>query len=275
MSAIATIHEYRQVSPRLALITASVSALHAGANKEDVYFALKEAAGEGLQPVRGSFRWIDSGSRDAVSGYVFASTPIVSLEGDAAPEGFQRVTANLFMNKSDEELWEVKGTTGGSKYLARKGQVDLSSLLDTVRSSARGNAPRLSHITASVEADPNEAVTYVLETARTAEVDTGICIEKGENGAMVVLSSLDPKKPHARRVEASHVIQVNQLTAHPKPLPRERVSAAIQARTPAQRQNSGAMDKVLTPAEYWTLQYSYDQEYLQKVLQLVAEMAAA
>lgn len=262
----ATIHEYRPLSPSLAVVTASVSSSHP--TPEVLRAALASALGAGVTPVRGSFRWIDSETRDSVIGFVHASTPVQVLEGAAPDEAkFHRVQANVYMSKDDETLWEVK-EGAGSKYLARKGQVDLTSTLEQARVSPKGSMPRMRSV-ASAQAEVHEIAAFVVEGTRTAEVDVGAVVSRFDDGALLVRSATQNTE---LRVDPAYLVQAFTLTSAPS-LPREVVAREVASRKGPKAVTASAA--ALTPQEYWKLAYGHAPEYLNLILRQVEEQGVA
>lgn len=271
----ATIHEFQMVqgSDRLAKITASFTQSHL--DQETAHAALQERLGRDMVPVRSSFRWLDDDRRESVIGFVFAPQPTEFLPGGALPKQYRQIAANIYMDETDESMWDMRDGVGG-KYLARQGAEDLRDMLERARVSPRGSQPRMAHILqASVSS--KELISFVSESRRTASVDHGVVLSTGENGALHVLSHMtgEPIVVASDRVIASYTIDSKGVPA----LPKEKIKAALALRpkpvTAAARVNAADVyDPHLTPEEYWKLQYSYNPEYLNKVLQQVAEMAA-
>lgn len=267
-----TPHEYVMVSPRLAKVTASVSA-QSECNQADLLEYISASLTDGLTPIRSSFRWLDK-DHTSIVGFVYSPTRIEHCPGGKVAANFRVTAGNLYMDEKDKSLWEMKEGAGG-KYLMRKGQDDLTAMLETCRTSPRGSQPRLSQVlNASVE--QNEFVAYISEGRRTSEVDYGVVLGAAVNGGIVVLSHLT-SEPVA--VPKSHVVTAYQLDLKAAPkLPKEKVEAMLKGKLAQASRVEKAADAYtpkLSPQEYWTLQYSYAPAYLEEVLKQVNEMAAA
>lgn len=268
----AAVHEYQMVSPRIARVTASFTQDHL--SQDDAYAALQKTLGNAMIPIKASFRWLDEKAGSAI-GYVFAPPVTEFIGGDTVPDKYRQIAGNIYMDKADESMWNMREGVGG-KYLARQGQEDLTAMLETARVSPRGSQPRMSQVlTASVQ--ERELVSFVSESRRSASVDYGVVLSTGENGSMVVLSHMttQPVTVKADMVIASFAIDSRKVP----PIPKDKVMAMKKSRPkPAsiseKVQAADVYSPNLTPQEYWTLQYSYNPEYLAKVLQQVAEMAA-
>lgn len=273
MTAFATIHEYKAFSPRLAQITASF--VERALTQDQAFDALKARLGDSATPVRGSFRWIDGEDRTQVVGFVYAHRETKFCPEGKIPQNYRAVAANIYMDDADKSMWDMREGAGG-KYLARQGQEDLKAMLEKARVSPRGSQPRMEKILSCVIGE-KDFVSFVSENRRGAEMDHGIVLGTGSNGALMVLSHLTTQP-----VQVSADVVVSSWTLNHEgvpPLPKEKIKAMKAMRpkpvTAAARVKAADVyDPYLTPQEYWTLQYSYNQEYLNKVLQQVAEMAA-
>jgi len=266
---VATINEYQLLTEKLARVTATLS--HPNMGREQAFRALQDACPQGTTPVRGSFTWIDEDSpaKQYVLGYVYAAGPVLPIEENKVPNNFRRVNANLFMDETDEAVWEMKKGAGGA-YLARNGHVDLAGVLETAAVSPKGSTPRMHKIAASA-VDTHEAVTFVVEGSHSAEVDSGFSLSRMENGSFMVFSNLE-QKPVA--VTIDRVISSFEIVKEALPtIPREEFKKVIASRS--KQTAADAMTPKLTPQEYWNLAYSYAPDYVAKILKQVDEMAAA
>ena len=269
-----TPHEYTMVSAKLAHVTASVSS---ECSQSDLLGYLGDAFGPGVTPVRGSFRWIDD-TKSAVVGFVYAPTRVEHCPGGKVAANFRVTAGYMYMDDKDKSLWEMKEGVGG-KYLLRKGQDDLTAMLEQARTSPRGSQPRMASVQRASLAKPTvqvqQIVAFVSEGRRTSEMDYGINLgSKGDS--VLVLSHLTSETAVVPRshIVASHDIEM----AHVPPLPKEKVEAIKKAKFATASKVEKAADVYtpkLTPQEYWTLQYSYAPDYLEQVLKQVNEMAAA
>lgn len=239
------ITDYRVIDSSLAEV---VVATTGNPSRDEMVIQLTSKLKGKATPVVGSFRWLVEGT--AAVGYVSTVTPVRALEGESVLSNYKMLASNMYMDPSDDSLWELKEGGSGGRYLARRTQEELPEIMAAAKAPQRTGIPSLSRVVrASVKAD--EFVSFV---AIGGEVDYGVCVGTKE-GASVVLSTT------TRRLHA---------------VPRERIISATKIdanklRTP--RVTAGMPDANVV-IDYWKQVYSYDQEYLNKLVQQVEETAA-
>lgn len=255
---MATIHEYRAVTPTIARVTASFDV----ANVDAEMLAISAALNNSAAPVAGSFRRLDG---ETFVGYVSATRAVIPLDGATPGKGFRVMAANIYMDEGDKSLWEVKNGAGGS-YMARQGQEDLSALLETARVSPRGSIPRLSRVL-SASVATHDFVAFVRAGRNTAEMDYGFCVERTED-AYIVMSTFDKQ---AVSVPSDLIVSAMSLPRDEMPrIPKAAVQSAMKTRgaeTAASR-----TDPVLSPQDYYRLAYSYAPGYVEKIIKQISEM---
>jgi len=255
---MAIIHEYTPVSPSLARVTLTMDPARAEQEFQSVSASLNNAA----SPVRGSFRKLDG---DTFIGYVAATRAVRPLDGEKPGAGFRVMAANIYMDEGDKSLWEVKNGAGGS-YMTRRGQEDMSSLLETARVSPTGSVPRLSRVL-SAAVNTHDFVAFVRAGRVGADVDYGFCVERTDAHALVV-STFDKqvvKVPNTLVVSTMSVPKADM----PK-IPRATVEAAMRRKN--LEQAASRTDPVLSPVDYYKLAYEYAPEYVDKIMKQISEM---
>lgn len=257
-----TIHEARLITPSLARVTATV--MGELSDKTSLVEAFSKQLKGTASVVRDSFRFLDN---KTVVGFLHASREVVPVD-DTVKAKFRLVAANMFMDKEDESLWEMKEGAAG-KYLARQGHDDLSALLESARTSPRGSTPRLSAV-ANAAVEPNEMVAFVNATKWSAEVDYGFCTQTNDDGSFRVLSYLTKEvlDVHPDYLVASYEIDRADL---PK-IAKSRISAANGVDPLASEQPLS--NKALNWEEYYKLAYCYAPEYVDKVIDQIRKMSA-
>lgn len=254
-----SVNEFRMVNSRVAqVVISSMFPLHA----RDLKAALAERLPEAVQPIVGSFRWLDR-EKTTAHGFVARVNPCVLLAGkDPSSEGFRLVASNMYLSDADQSTWELKPGVSGS-YMVRQGEDDLGELLEASCSHSR-SGPRLATIAAAT-ARPTEFVAFVnsLGTA-TPSVDYGFCVASAEdNSVMKLVTSSHDKEITVR---ANEVISVHTL---------DNKEVASLYSTGAQRNkvSASAYDKEGSIA-YYKKVYGYAPDYLNLVIKEINEMAA-
>ena len=275
-----TPHEFQLVSGTLARITASVSAPCSQSN----LLGYISAAFKGkVTPVRGSFTWMDN-TKKGITGYVYAPTPVMHVEGGKVGAGFRQTAANMYMDESDKALWQMKEGAGG-KYLVRQGVDDLAAMIEQARSSPRGSAPRMSQVQqASVVASTGsnqQFVSFVSEGRRTSEMDYGVVLGAAEGKMINVLSHLTREVTMVPKINIVASFDIDMQLA-PK-VPKERVEVlkkelaakAAVGNTHVQRASGDALAPSISQADYWRLVYAYSPEYVEEIIKTIDDMHTA
>ncbi len=253
-----TIHEYRMVTPAVAKITATVVG---NMTKDECVEAITSSLNNRASVIRDSFRFLDN---KTMVGFVHASREVRVYDNEVKAK-FKAIASNMFMDKEDESLWEMREGAGG-KYLARHGHDDLSSLLEVSRSSPRGSTPRLSAVTSS-SVDVTNMVAYVAAGRWSADVDYGFCIGQNNDGTYRVIGQdMEVAAVNPEMVVASYEVDKSSLPKIPK--------SAVRASNDPLAGNYPLSGKELSWEEYYKLAYAYAPEYADKVIEQIRQMSA-
>lgn len=245
-----SVSEYTLLSPKVARVIANSVGNMSKAEFGDRLSAIFENR---ATAVRSSFRWLAEGT--SAIGFVHLQQPVRAFDQKNVTAKYQRINANLFMDKADESVWEVKPGSGGS-YLSRTGEDNLAELIEASRISPRGSTPRMNSVV-SASARAREFVAFVDVTAGV--VDYGFCLESA-NGDHVVLSSTTTQTVN---VSAASVVGVYDINIPPH------VHNAIKG-TKVQ----AATDKA-TMIDYYRRAYGYAPEYLEEIIKQIEAMSVA
>lgn len=261
----AAVHEYIAINKNLAMVTASFyGPKHdAAALERSLASVLKNQA----HAVRGSFRWLNETS---AVGYVYSAAPVEAIDGQPDEQRFHKVDANVYMDREDQSVWEMSEGSSG-RFLARKNVDDLTEVLDSVRSGTNHLTPRLRNVDRS-KASVNELASFVMAGSQNAEVDHGIVIEATDDHFIVKSFALDGE---AVTVPQSQLVSTSTLDPQHIPnVKREHAQRLLASRQQRDTASADPMNPKLTPAEFWTLVYSYDKPFLAKVLEQVRRYEA-
>lgn len=202
---------------------------------------------ESATPVHGSFRWLKEG---VAVGFVSTSQPPRLLESEAELSAYKHVASNMYMDATDESLWELRNGAGG-KYLARKGSDELPDVLASVRKGRSAGIPSLSSVQRP-QAQRGELVCFVNSKS---EVDYAFAIGKDKQGNIAAVAAgqnvvaIDP--------------QLVVTTAEVEVPPLDKLPVL-----------SGVPDASAMIA-YWSKVFFYAPEYLSKWVANIREQAAA
>ena len=207
-------------------------------------------------PVEHSFRIIKAG---VAIGFLRSNTPIRAIENEKEiTAGYKVMASNILMDKNDESLWEVKKGVGGT-YLARHGSEDLSELVNASLNPRTG-VPRMNHI-AQASVAKREFVAFA---SASGDMDYGFCVAANATKGMLKVVSVALRKA----VVIPHEAVASVLPVGPQGLriPRE----AHNKITAAGIDRSSADQEIA----YYTRLYSYDQAYLDEVIEQIEGTAA-
>lgn len=209
-------------------------------------------------PVLASFRWI---SDSAMTGFVAPSSEVIEADTKVLAS-FRLVSKanNLYMRPDEDGLWELKNGAGG-KYLSKTAPDDLEDIIESVRAS-RAGAPRLSQIKLNASADSSlghKLVAFVHNSDNMSRpcTDYGFCV--GLKANKYLIQTPDTIVPVSSQQIIAHY-EVDQTEI-----------AEIVAR--ANRLTASLPDKQ-TVVDYYKKLYSYDPDYLSKVIKTIEEQAA-
>jgi hypothetical protein len=241
----ATITEYTQLTPTTAKVIASIIG---DLSPEEFCDRMTAALKNEAAPIRASFRWLDKGR--SMIGFVTAVPPVRAYDANTVEAKYRKITANTFMDKSDESIWEVKPGSGGS-YLTRKANDNLAELIEAARVSPRGSTARMYQV---VQASVNKGELLAYVDGNSNQVHYGFCMEASADESYKVLSHTTNE---VETVPTAHIVAAYEID-----IPKN-ITAAI---TPADKKNS---------IDYYKKLYFYDPAYLEKVIREIEETAAA
>ena len=244
-----SVSEYTLLSSKVARVIANVVGTMDAREISDRMSVLLENR---ATPIRSSFRWLQEGR--SIIGFVSVQNPVRAYDENQIKSKYQAIKANMFMDKADESVWEVKPGSGGN-YLSRMGEDNLAELIEASRISPRGSTPRMSSVV-SAAARPRELVAFVDVTS--ASVDYGFCLSS-KDGNHVVLSQVtgQPTDVVANAVVGVYDIQIPAATH--KAIASTKVTAAG---------DTSAM------IDYYRRAYGYNPDYLEQVIKQIEAMAA-
>jgi len=261
-----SITEYRLVNDRVAQVLVQVASDEAHRlDKTAVMATLASALNNAASPIENSFRWLVPGH--SMLGYVAAvnATRLIEDPTKVEAQGYRLIASNLYLDKNDESLWELKSGAGG-RYLARQGRDDLTELIEASRVSPRGSMPRM-HSVAAASAAPQTVVAFVNSNGLgTPFVDYGFCV--GHQGEKSIIASADSSHPIlVSPLEIVGVYGVDTSAVREKVVSAAKVEAKAQKLTSAKMPTSDSI-------EYYKKLYFYAPDYLKKVIKEIEEQAA-
>ena len=247
-----SVSEYTMLSPKVARVIANTVGRMTQSELSDRIGAI---FGNRATAVRSSFRWLQE-NRSAM-GFVSLQTPVRAFDQKDVGTKYQAIKANMFMDKADESVWEVKPGSGGS-YLARTGEDNLAELIEASRISPRGNVPRMSSIVAA-SAKPKEMVAFV--DLKNGVVDYGFCLSVDASTGDHIVVSTTTNQP--TDVMAASVVGVYEVD-----IPANVHKAVAGNVVLAAGDKSGMI-------EYYRRAYGYAPDYLAKVIDEINAMSVA
>lgn len=252
-----SITEYKLINSRVAQVLVQVPQT-AHLDKNAVCASLAKQLKEAAAPIQASFRWLVPGS--SMIGYVGAHNATRALDnGQKMEAGYRMVASNLYLDKQDESLWELKSGAGG-KYLTRQGRDDLTELIEASRVSPRGSMPRM-HSIVNASAAPKQLVAFVNSIGLgNPSVDYGFCL--GKQDGKMLLATADYNQPVAvSEHEVVGVYSVDSSEVHGLVTAAVKVDAAKGVPT-------------ADSLAYYKKLFNYAPDYLKKVIKQVEEQAA-
>lgn len=194
-------------------------------------------------PVQSSFKAIKAG---VAVGFVRANREVRTITKMEASK-YRVMSSNILMDSADKTLWDVKEGAGG-KYLARHGEEDLASLIES-SVYRRSDLPALRHVTIA-KAAPNELVAWV---DNEGDMDYGFAVATNDEKVKVV--SWNRRIPI--NVDYDAVVSIQ-----PVPVPAAIKNEVVASLTAEQKKNA---------IDYWTRLYGYAPDYLREVIEQVQE----
>lgn len=149
-------------------------------------------------PVAASFKRVAPG---VAVGFIRANKEI-RTPSKSELSAYRVVASNILMDNDDKSLWEVKSTATG-KYLTRRGQEDLSMLLDAT-TQHRADVPALRHL-AIAKAAKSEVVAFV---DAEGDVDHGFALATDDEKVKVL--SFSRRVPLT--VDYDNVVSITPIT---------------------------------------------------------------
>lgn len=233
--------DFRLKTPSLAKVIVSFTG---DVDRAFIHEALMEKFDHQVQPIKASFKLIAKG---VAVGFLKANRAI-RVVNEKEIKAYRVMGSNILMDDNDKSLWEVKSGAGGSKYLAKHGQEDLSALVASVKLH-RTDIPRLNHLTIA-KAGREELVAFV---DNEGDVDHGFTL--GTTDDKVRVMSFNRRMPVT--VEYDNVVSIYPISVPPA------LHASVMASlTSAQKSQAN---------EYWRQLYSYDPDYMRDTIAQVNE----
>lgn len=249
------VHDYKVLSPSVARVVLSYTGQVPG---PDELRAKISAMFEGnAAAIVGSFRELTrSGDVKSIIGFVKTSREVKPFEEAAAKgDDYKVMAANLLMQKADGTMWEIKSGAMG-KYLAKQTGDDLRALVHLAQNTMNG-LPKFNQI-ASLAAmtQPKEFAAFVdldaeevLHGFVVASSDTKVTVLAKETGETV-------------EVAADQLVHVMDLEGE-----FEKVTSSAEMQSFGQ-DASGMI-------AYYKLAYRYNQEYVQKIIDMIGQHSFA
>lgn len=235
------ITDYRVKTPTLAKVILSYTGK---VSREFLHDEVSRLFDGQVSLVKASVKKIKEG---VAVGFVKANRA-VRVVSDKEIKAYRMMGSNMLMDESDKSLWEVRKGAGGSKFLAKHGQEDLTALVQAARFS-RPDVPKLSALTIA-RAGRNELVSFVDEEG---DVDHGFTL--GTSDDKVKVLSFQRRVPLT--VDYDSVVSIHPVNVDAG------VHAAVMASlSPEEKKQANA---------YWTRLYSYDPEYMRETIKQVNE----
>lgn len=238
--------DYQLKSPTLAKVILSFTGHH---TKESIRAAVVEQLDGAASVVENSFRVVSKG---VAVGFLKANREVRAIEPTELKAGYKLVGSNIFMDAKDKSLWSKREGAAGV-YLTRQGHEDLSELLEASQHNNRTDVPKLHHL-AIAKAAPSELLAFVTPEG---SMDYGFPVAQKDDRVKVV--SFYGRVPSI--VSYNDVVSITPVTLDSET--KTKIQAGL---TRAEKDNAIA---------YWKALYSYDPDYMQKVIEEVEEDTVA
>ena len=242
------LHDYEMLSDKVARVILSTS----GRMDRDELLAKTSGMFGGLAtPVRGSFRRVTD---HAIVGFVVAAKEVRAFDPTTEGQKYRAIASNILMDKADETTWEMKEGASG-KYLCRQGVEDLSELTASLRVHRPG-LPTLAHVEVS-SITQQEFVSFV--DTSSGDMDNGFVVAAhGDDLEVFSYTSKD-------LVIASKASVVQAVHFDADDLP-EFKEVSIAKLSPESKE---------ALIEYYKFAYRYAPDYVNKILEVIDQQAAA
>lgn len=251
-----SIADYAMVTPNIARVIISFTGKQ---TPSKIAASVAKITNNQAAIIENSFRLV---TNNAAVGYIRANREIRPVTDNEIRASYKSASANILMSNDDDSLWEVK-KIGGQTYLARQDNDNLEDLVTAVANYNTINTPKLK-LLSSVIPQRNELVAYISDNG---DVDYGFVTATGKDAVKV--QSRATRKPviaSLNRIIGSYEIEID--TATDKAV-RQNVSKKIHA---AARSDA---DIKATMTDYYNELFSYDPEYLAKVIKIINETSFA
>ncbi len=249
-----SVNDYTMVTPTLARVVLNMNGVPEDGTQMRI--AIANLFKQQASAVEGSFRWASrSGDVKAVVGYVKANNDVREFDPKAGGDKYRAMASNLLMDTEDKTLWEVRSGSGDSKYLARQGNEDLSSLVH-LATSFRSVSPRLSQTASGVPAQ-KDFVAFV--DRNTEEVRYGFAVTSATAQTQGVLTVVATDDEEPLDVPEEDVLDVYEMDEED----------AAHIATAASGLSKEAM------IAYYKKAYSYSPSYIQEIIKMIDQHSFA
>ena len=214
----------------------------------------KELGGMG-SVVESSFKRADvEGRNNLAVGFVRVNREVRVPTTNELKANYRKLSDNVMMSLADSTLWDVK-KNGEAKYLTRRGQEDLSELLDLCTAKCAVNSTERMALAASVRPEKYDFISFVNALGDT---DYGFVLASNEAKTKVV--------SYARK--ASMVIPTSAVIFS--------VECAIDpvlAKTVRRKLEADTKDGSLSDMEqYYKTLFSFDEKYMQDFIDEIKQL---
>jgi hypothetical protein len=232
------LHDFKMINDEMARVVVT----HTGDHTKDTFRTAIAHLFQGVaSPLANSFKQLTPNSS---IGFITANKEVRTYD-NADSIKYRVVASNILMDSEDESLWEMKEGASG-KFLARRGHEDLSELA-TSCISRRVGTPLLASVSVATVA-PREFMAF----ANTQELDMDYGYVVGaDTENYKVLSQLNGTVVD---VPAECVVHATSLMGSDEEAFGQKVTAG--------------MDKEAM-IEYYKKAYSYSQDYIEKIIEVI------
>lgn len=238
--------DYKMLNNGLARVVVSFTGQP---SKTKIKAKVAEMTGNRAAIVENSFRLV---AKNAAAGYIRANQEIRQVDEKEIRANYVTASANILMSNEDNSLWAVK-KVGDSTYLAKQDDEDLDDVVEAVLSRSAIQAPRLMAL-ASVKPEKHDLVAFV-----TDQGDMAYGFVTSANSKACKVMANCSKKPMI--VANDQIVSSSQVE----------IDAATDK---AVRQKVLAANKS-TMVDYYSELFSYDQQYLNQVIDMINDMSFA
>jgi len=251
------LQDYELLTPTVARVMITYSGT--APIKEEVRASLSKLFGQQAAPIENSFRSLErTGGSKCLAGFIRYQSDVHEYDETASSNQgrYKQMASNLLMDNEDKSMWEVKaGSTG--KYLVRHGEEDLSELVHLAHARKSG-APTLAQL-ASVPAESREFVAYV--DLKHEEVMHGYVVAKADDAKMTVVAFEGDGE-----VEEISTAQLVEVAAFDNGEDEKAMGTKLAVTAAGDRQ---AM------IDYYKKAYSYSQDYINQIIDIIDQHSFA